>query len=171
MNIELIAKMKTFDEFISAYRPGDELVEYKGKTLLFYSFSNNDPESRYKISSFLLEKGTYALGTNEEGETLLHILLSRVKHNLEQTTDLCRELISQGIDVNQIDSKGRVPLQYLINMNYTDEELWSLYELWLSQHDLLISHKNSRGVSQIELAEKLPYRSKLLSELKNRIEH
>jgi len=170
MNIDLIAKMKNYEEFMSAYCPGDELVEYKGKSLLFYALSNNDPESRYRISSFLINKGTYALGTNEEGENLLHILLSRVNHNLEQTIELCQELISQGIDVNQLDSKGRVSLQYLINLKYTDDELWALYELWFSQTKLMVSHKNSWGVSPIELAEKLPYREKLLVELKNRMD-
>ena len=66
--------------------------------------------------------------------------------------------------------KGRVSLQYLINLKYTDDELWALYELWFSQTKLMVSHKNSWGVSPIELAEKLPYREKLLVELKNRMD-
>ena len=47
MDISLVAKMKKYDEFISCYNEGDEKKVYKGKSLLFYSLSNNDTESRY----------------------------------------------------------------------------------------------------------------------------
>ena len=56
MNIDLIAKIKKYDDFISAYKTGDEEKLYNGKSLLFYSLSNNDPEERYRISMFLLKK-------------------------------------------------------------------------------------------------------------------
>ena len=45
MDISLVAKMKKYDEFISCYNEGDEKKVYKGKSLLFYSLSNNDTES------------------------------------------------------------------------------------------------------------------------------
>ena len=57
MDISLVAKMKKYDEFISCYNEGDEKKLYKGKSLLFYSLSNNDAESRYLITDFLLNKG------------------------------------------------------------------------------------------------------------------
>ena len=57
MDISLVAKMKKYDEFISCYNEGDEKKVYKGKSLLFYSLSNNDTESRYLITDFLLNKG------------------------------------------------------------------------------------------------------------------
>ena len=60
MDISLVAKMKKYDEFISCYNEGDEKKVYKGKSLLFYSLSNNDTESRYLITDFLLNKGTEA---------------------------------------------------------------------------------------------------------------
>lgn len=40
MNIDLIAKLKKYDDFISAYKTGDEEKLYNGKSLLFYSLSN-----------------------------------------------------------------------------------------------------------------------------------
>ena len=52
MDISLVAKMKKYDEFISCYNEGDEKKVYKGKSLLFYSLSNNDTESRYLITDF-----------------------------------------------------------------------------------------------------------------------
>ena len=83
MDISLVAKMKKYDEFISCYNEGDEKKVYKGKSLLFYSLSNNDTESRYLITDFLLNKGVEVNVINECGENLLHILLSRTKHNIK----------------------------------------------------------------------------------------
>ena len=54
MDISLVAKMKKYDEFILYYNEGDERKVYKGKSLLFYSLSNNDIESRFLITNFLL---------------------------------------------------------------------------------------------------------------------
>ncbi len=47
--------MKKYDEFISCYNEGDEKKVYKGKSLLFYSLSNNDTESRYLITDFFTQ--------------------------------------------------------------------------------------------------------------------
>lgn len=166
MDISLIAKLKQYDEFQSCYKQGDAKKEYGGKPLLFYSVSNNDPQSRYLITDFLLQEGAQANGINECGENLLHILLSRVKHDLHQTTELCKRLIDQGADVNQIDEKGRVPLQYLINMKYSDEELEPLYQIWFAEKNILIHHKNIWGKSPLELAKALPYRAGMLERMK-----
>ena len=118
MDIYLVAKLKKYDDFISCYNEGDEKKMYKGKSLLFYSLSNNDAESRYLITIFLINKGADVNVVNECGENLLHILLSRVNHNINQTVELCKKLIDGGVDINQIDEKGRVPLQYLINLKF-----------------------------------------------------
>ena len=72
---------------------------------MFYSISNNNVESRYLITDFLLNAGTEVNGINEYGENLLHILLSRVNHNIEQTTEMCRRLIDKGVDINQLDKR------------------------------------------------------------------
>ena len=34
-----------------------------------------------------------------------------------------KKLIDKGVNINQLDEKERVPLQYLINLKYTGEEL------------------------------------------------
>ena len=112
MDISLVAKMKKYDEFISCYNEGDEKKVYKGKSLLFYSLSNNDTESRYLITDFLLNKGAEVNVINECGENLLHILLSRTKHNIKQTAELCKKLIDKGVNINQLDEKERVPLVF-----------------------------------------------------------
>ncbi|WP_295089629.1 ankyrin repeat domain-containing protein [Ruminococcus sp.] len=162
MDISLIAKLKKYDDFIELFQSGDEKKLYNGQSLLFYSLSNNVPEERYKISMFLLEKETDACGVNEYGENLFHILFSRVKHDLPQTLELCKELIDRGADLNQIDEKGRVPLQYIINMKYTDDELDDLYRVWFSHGKILTTYPNIWGKTPIDLMEIIPYRKKLL---------
>ena len=166
MDVSFVAKLKTYDDFIACYNEGDEKKLYDGESLLFYSISNNNVESGYLITDFLLNAGTEVNGINEYGENLLHILLSRVNHNIEQTTEMCRRLIDKGVDINQLDKRGRVPLQYLINMKYTDEELEPLYQIWFAQKNILVNHKNVWGKSPLELAALLPYRASLLGRLK-----
>ena len=165
MNIDLVAKLKTYNDFIETYMDGDEKKLYKGKSLLFFSISNNDLESRYLITKFLLDKGIDVNVLNESNENPLHILLSRVNHNLEQTTELCKILIEKGVNVNQLDKHNRVPIQYLINMKNTDEELEGLCKLFEFER-LLVDKKNAWGLSPLDLAQKLPFRKQMLSFLK-----
>lgn len=166
MDISLIAKIKKFEDFMDCYKEGDEARKFKGKSLLFYAISNNDTESRYLITNFLIEKGAEVNETNECGENLLHILLSRTNHDLSQTEKICKRLIDGGININQLDEKKRVPLQYLINMKYTDEELEPLYQIWLAQKSLLVNCKNEWGKTPIEIAAEMPYRSSILERLR-----
>ena len=162
MDISLTAKLKKYDDFIELFQNGDEKKLYNGESLLFYSLSNNVPEERYRISMFLFEKGTDASGVNESGENLFHILFSRIKHDLPQTIELCKELIKRDTNMNLIDKKGRVPLQYIINMKYTDDELYELYRVWFSHGKILTTHPNACGETPLDLMEKIPYRNKLL---------
>ena len=166
MDVSLVAKMKKYDEFILCYNEGDEKRLYKGKSLLFYALSNNDIASRYLITNFLINRGAEVDVINENHENLLHILLSRTHHNINQTAELCKRLIDMGVNINQLDEKGRVPLQYLINLKYTDEELEPIYQIWFAQNSILINHKNSWGKTLLELVEKMPYRMSLLERLK-----
>ena len=166
MDISLSAKLKSYEEFISNFKEGDEKITYNGKSLLFYSLSNNDTRNRYLISMFLLEKGMKTDEINECGETLLHVLLSRTKHDLVQTEELSKIIISRGVNINQLDEKGRVSFQYLINMKYTDEELEPLYQLWFSCGNILINHKNAWGKTPLEIAEQMPYRNKIVERMK-----
>lgn len=166
MDISLIAKMKKYDEFILNYVEGDENKVYKGKSLLFYSLSNNDANSRYMISVFLINKGIVVNDLNECNENVLHILLSRNSYDISQTAELCKILIDKGVDINQLDEKDRVPLQYLINSKYTDEELEPIYQVLFSQNNILVSKKNAWGKTPIEIASQMPYRKSLLERLK-----
>lgn len=166
MNVYLTAELKTYDDFISVYKEGDEKTEYDGISIMFYALSNNAPESRYAISNFLIDKGADVKGLNSNKENLLHVALSRVSHDIEKTTDICKLLVDRGVDINQLDNRGRVPLQYLMNMKYSDEDLSPLLQLWLSQEKLVLNHKNVWGKTVMELIAMLPYRTNMLERLK-----
>lgn len=162
MNISMIAKLKGMVDFLNSYSKKDVNKLFDGKSLLFYSISNNNLDARYAISNYLLDEGAQVTGVNEENETLLHILLSRINHDLPKTIELCERLIKEGVDINKVDRKNRLALQYLINMKYTDQELKSLYMLWFSQSKVLVNIKNDWGKSPLELAESMPYRQELV---------
>jgi uncharacterized protein len=166
MDISLVAKLKKEKDFLAMYSEGDEKKMYKGKGLLFYSICNNDLDTRYKISNFLIDKESDVTGVNEENETLLHVLLSRANHKLDETIKLCARIIEGGADINVLDSKNRSASQYLINMKYDDEELEPLYNIWLSQPNININVRNDWGKTPIDIAKTMPYRKKLLERLR-----
>ena len=59
-----------------------------------------------------------------------------------------------------------VPLQYIINLKYTDEELEPLYEIWFAKNNVVMDHKNAWGKTPLEIAEIIPYRTKLSERMK-----
>ena len=97
MDISLVAKMKKYDEFISCYNEGDEKKVYKGKSLLFYSLSNNDTESRYLITDFFdMTFATYYAKKRGEGKP--HRVA--ITHVAKKLIRVIYALESQDIDFN-----------------------------------------------------------------------
>jgi hypothetical protein len=75
LDVSLIAKLKKEKDFFAVYSKGDEKKLFNVKGLLFYSICNNDLDTRYRVSNFLIDEGSDVSGVNEEGETLLHIIM------------------------------------------------------------------------------------------------
>lgn len=134
-----------------------------GSPVIFCAMANQTPQNRYDIVKFLIGEGAELKGTNEESETLFHILFSRPKHIMEQTVELTQILIDAGVDINQLDAKNRVAIQYLISHpKFTDEDFAPLYDVIFQNCTLEVNVKNDWGYTPIELARKLPYRADLL---------
>lgn len=115
---------------------------------------------------FLIGEGAELKGTNEESETLFHILFSRPKHIMEQTVELTQILIDAGVDINQLDAKHRAAIQYLISHpKFTDEDFAPLYDVIFQNCTLEVNAKNDWGYTPIELARKLQYRADLLKRM------
>lgn len=154
MDVSMTAEMKTFEDFISIYRDGDEKKTYSGESLLMYAVSNSIPEERYKITDFLLRMGMSADCTDGDGNNPLHVLIMRDNHNYMQTEELCRRLIDAGADPNQINKNGDVPLKWLVNRVYKDgKQLARLLDILGSKGPLVVDHRNKWGITPIELAE------------------
>jgi len=147
---------------MKVYKDGDEKNVFDGKSLIFFSLSNTDLPSRYEISNFLLDKNIDVLCKNDEGETVLHVLLGQRKNDIEETYRLCKRFIENGVNINEKDGKGQVALIYIIRMNKSDEELEKLYNLYFSQPNLDFNSKDNTGFSAIEYARKFPYRSSFI---------
>lgn len=170
LNIDLIARMKLKEEFFKSFQEGDQFKKYNGRNLIFYSLGNTDLSSRYEISNFLIDNGVDVKCLNDEHESVLHVLLGQVKHDLEKTIILCKRFIDEGVDINTLDSKNRVAFQYILNMKYSDEQLKPLYDLWFSQSYVEITIPNFWGLTPIDLAKKLPYRKIILEKMQNYVD-
>ncbi len=165
MDICWIAQLKDKKAFYSNYQKGDSTKLFNGRSLVFFALANTNLETRYELVNFLLDEGADALSINADKETLLHILLSRTNHDLSATTNLCSRLIKSGVDINSIDNRNRLALQYLVNMKYTDDELEPLYEMWFAQPHICVNIKNDWGRSPLDIARLMPYRKKLVERL------
>lgn len=124
MNMYFSARTQTLAQFKEVY---DKrlLNETPGRLSchILLLWLNQTPQNRYDIVKFLIGEGAELKGTNEESETLFHILFSRPKHIMEQTVELTQILIDAGVDINQLDAKHRAAIQYLISHpKFTDED-------------------------------------------------
>lgn len=161
------AKTQTLAQFKEVY--DKRLLNETAKNdspVIFCAMANQIPQNRDDIVKFLIGEGAELKGTNEESETLFHILFSRPNHIMEQTVELTQILIDEGVDINQLDAKHRVAIQHLISHpKFTDEDFAPLYDVIFQNCTLELNIKNDWGYSPIELAQKLPYRADLLKRM------
>lgn len=163
MKIDLIAYLKTYQDFIDSYQEGDEKIG----GILISALSNTKPFDRYQISKFLIDKGADVTELGSQGYSSLQVLLAQVKHNLDETYDLCKLLVEHGVDVNHRDPNGQVAFTEIIRMGeYSDSELEKLYDLFFSQPEFRLDYKNRFGKSPFDFAESRPNRATLLERMK-----
>lgn len=165
MKIDMIAKLKSSKDFMENYKVGDEKQSYEGKSLIFFSLSNSDLDSRYEISNLLLENNIDVLCRNEEQQTVLHVLLGQSQNDISKVAKLCAQFIDMGVDINARDKNGQMAIHYITRINKTDEDLKELYELWFSNSNLDLRTKDNAGHSALEYAEKFPYRANLIERI------
>ena len=100
MNIFLTANMKTFEDFIALYVPGDEARANRGRSLFSYALGNSKAEERYKIVDFLLERNPSFAHKSGDGASLLHILLGSLNHNPVRDAAIAQVLVDHGETFN-----------------------------------------------------------------------
>ena len=171
MDMFFTAKRKTFEEFMEIYDRA-QLNAQVDPPLIFNAMANHDPESRFKIVNFLISEGVDLTVLNSENECLFHILFSRPNHNIEQSTILIKKLLEGNVNINQLDNKNRVPLQYIINSGLDENEISEWYDIIFSQENLLLTEKSAYGYTPIELTQKfLPRRQKLLERMNDYVQN
>ncbi len=169
MNVYLTAMMKTFDEFQELYDKKYLNEPDDGKTLIFYAAGNTKIEERYRLVNYLIDEGADVHTLGWDKDSLLHVLLGHVLHDLPSEEALCRRLIEMGVDINILNNKNVLAIQWLINMKYSDEKLKPLYDLWFEQDYVDVTTKNAWGYSPLELAEKNPLRADLVRRMRERL--
>ena len=169
MNVFLTARMKTFDEFKELYDKKYLNESDDEKALIFYAAGNTKIQERYRLVNYLIDEGANVHILDKYGDSLLHVLLGHVQHDLPSEVALCRRLIEMGVDINILNNKNVLAIQWLINMKYSDEKLKPLYDLWFEQDYVDVTTKNAWGYSPLELAEKNPLRADLVRRMRERL--
>ena len=169
MNVFLTARMKTFDEFKELYDKKYLNESDDEKTLIFYAAGNTKIQERYRLVNYLIDEGANVHILDKYGDSLLHVLLGHVQHDLPSEVALCRRLIEMGVDINILNNKNVLAIQWLMNMKYSDEKLKPLYDLWFAQDYVDVTTKNAWGYSPLELAEKDPLRADLVRRMRERL--
>lgn len=146
------AKWDTFDHFLKQYQTRDERRLFYGRGLLYYALANPDPDARYRISHFLLDNGAGVQPVEKEYGGPFHYLFRQKYHNIPRTKMLCEELLRRGADPNQAGAQNLLPIECMIQMQYSETELTPLYELWLSIPDLELNLRTFGGRRPIDLA-------------------
>ena len=166
MKVDLTAMLKTFEDFMKVYQRGDENKLYNGKNLLFYALANVNAKERHKIADFLLQTDIDPCGVNDDQYYLLHVLLVQHEQDVPALVRTCSTLIERGVDINQRDNNGQVPLQYIVRLGKTDDELKELYDLWFSQKNVDVTGKDKRGFTPLKYAEGRPGREQLVKRIR-----
>ena len=169
MNVFLTARMKTFDEFKELYDKKYLNEIDDEKALIFYAAGNTKIQERYRLVNYLIDEGDNVHILDKYGDSLLHVLLGHVQHDLSSEVALCRRLIEMGVDINILNNKNVLAIQWLMNMKYSDEKLKPLYDLWFAQDYVDVTTKNAWGYSPLELAEKDPLRADLVRRMRERL--
>ena len=169
MNLFLTARMKTFDEFKELYDKKYLNEIDDEKALIFYAAGNTKIQERYRLVNYLIDEGANVHILDKYGDSLLHVLLGHVQHDLPSEVALCKRLIGMGVDINILNNKNVLAIQWLMNMKYSDEKLKPLYDLWFAQDYVDVTTKNAWGYSPLELAEKDPLRADLVRRMRERL--
>ena len=146
MNVFLTARMKTFDEFKELYDKKYLNESDDEKALIFYAAGNTKIQERYRLVNYLIDEGANVHILDKYGDSLLHVLLGHVQHDLPSEVALCRRLIEMGVDINILNNKNVLAIQWLMNMKYSDEKLKPLYDLWFAQDYVDVTTKNAGDI-------------------------
>ena len=149
----------TYETFLEKFEEGQQYEE----DLLYTAFCNYEPEEKYKIVKFLLEKGASVKKKKGGGINLFFPLFSNIsldnrKIDLEITLDLYKILLERGESLSSIDmNTGESPLNRLFcayGTLHPDEKMTPLYNIVFSEPNLKILFKDKNGNTSLDIARK-----------------
>ena len=166
-DIAWIAAWGTTEEFLQKFREDDEMQYFYDRGLIYYALSNPDMGSCYEISSFLLsrynkEKKTCILEKKtRDFDGPYHMLFRRKNYDVLQTAELCEQLFEAGADPNQAGEKNVLPIELMMALPFTEEELHPLYDIWMKLPAVDLKLHTFDGKQPIDFAKK--YKRKKLA--------
>lgn len=173
MDVFTTAQQKSFDDFMTVYRSGDEHSHYGGHSLLFYALANSNSESRYRIATFLLNQHADLGDVDNHKNNLLHILFRgfNQEHHVAEDIELARRLIGRGVDAAAPNRAGTVPLMHVLAAkDFKPQEHEPLIDLWLEQpHPGLKHYSTEYGGTALDIALRRPYWLDTASRIKGRL--
>ncbi|MGO1561941.1 MAG: hypothetical protein ACTHW7_08950 [Actinomycetaceae bacterium] len=151
----MIASTKSLDDVVEQFRPGDETrVWSNGSTLLSGALSNTNPEQRYAIAHWALDRGADPSVPTTGGSSVLELVLAARRRDLEQDVVLARRLIEGGADGGFVGKGGATAAHYLARLNtFSEEELAPLEDVVLGAPGVVVDRPNAAGITPAELAE------------------
>ena len=173
-DIAWVAAWGTTDEFLQRFHEDDRTQYFYDRGLIYYALSNPDMECCYEIASFLLSK----CAENKENCMLqkktrdfdgpYHTLFRRKNYDVLQTTELCNRLLEAGADPNQAGEKNILPIELMMALPFTEEELHPLYDFWMKLPAVDLKLHTFDGKQPIDFAKKYK-RKKLAAWIKKQL--
>ena len=125
----------TYTEFMATYRSSDAMGP-EGSRLLEIALGR-EPEVRVAMASRLLDDGANPATKDEDGLTMLHILVDGHYHDFGAEAPLLQRLLNGGADVNAVHKKRGTPLETVASLfKYDETQLTPLYDVFVARPDL-----------------------------------
>lgn len=167
-NIFKIAQEGTFEEFYSVFKGDINQMSNDNMNLLNVVLTSNSLlEEKVKIVQFLVNEGIDVNYLDSDKRNVLHNFFqykANWRVNVKYALTILTILLESGIDINQVDKYGSIPLIYAITVpKLPTEEAMPIYNLLIdSGSDTNL--KNFQGKSAVDYAREFSWRHGLLSE-------
>lgn len=101
----------------------------------------------------------------DEFDGPFHYLLRQREHDIPCTVSLCNKLLQSGANPNQAGKENILPIECMLEMKYTEEELLPLYDFWLKIPNLNLNLHTFDGKLPIDIA-KILWKKRILEKVK-----
>ena len=146
----------TYEDFIEMFKEGEQYSKNSvGRPLLYEALCNTEPEERYKIANFLINKGADVKFITKDGASLFFPLFGYGRTDIVKTTILCKTLLEKGADITVLYKPEKTTMfKTIFSYGANEIEMIPLYELIFAQEGLPLLVKDKWGLTVLEFARK-----------------